>query len=327
MEPGMVFTAVTIITVIKAIILYGIGRWQDLNDRAARRFALVLAEGGEFGFVLLAAAAAGNVIDHNLAGGIALAITISIAITPLLLIVDEFLTERLQHKKEPEFDMPPKEEAHVVIAGFGRFGQIVARVLRATKIPFTALDINAEQVNLVNQFGNKIYYGDASRLGILEAARTQDARAFVLAIDDVETSIRTAQVVRTHFPHVPIYARARNRQHVHRLMDLGVEEIERETFLGSLELTRDLLKGLGTPDGRAKWIIEMFKESDERRLYDDYKHYTDIEKVQLYARRQSQELTELFTQDVAEDETKPEPAAAKKTGTIPKPAKAVGGPV
>jgi glutathione-regulated potassium-efflux system protein KefB len=190
--------------------------------------------------------------------------------------------------------------------------------LRATKIPFTALDINAEQVNLVNQFGNKIYYGDASRLGILEAARTQDARAFVLAIDDVETSIRTAQVVRTHFPHVPIYARARNRQHVHRLMDLGVEEIERETFLGSLELTRDLLKGLGTPDGRAKWIIEMFKESDERRLYDDYKHYTDIEKVQLYARRQSQELTELFTQDVAEDETKPEPAAARKTGTSPK---------
>jgi glutathione-regulated potassium-efflux system protein KefB len=322
-ETGVIFSAVAIITFIKIAILYAVGRWQDLNDRAARRLALVLSQGGEFGFVLLAAAASGAVIDQNLAGGIAVAITISMALTPLLLLADEIITTRLQRKAEPQFDELPKEDAHVVIAGFGRFGQIVARVLRATKIPFTALDINAEQVNLVNQFGNKIYYGDASRLGILEAARTQDARAFVLAIDDVETSIRTAQVVRTHFPHVPIYARARNRQHVHRLMDLGIEAIERESFLASVELTKGLLKGLGTPDGRAKWIIQMFKESDERRLYDNYKYYTDVEKVQLYARKQSQELTELFAQDVAEDETKLEQAAAKKSGTSPKPAKAV----
>ncbi len=219
-EPTVIIWAVAVITLIKAVILYIVGRWQDLNDRAARRLALVLSQGGEFGFVLLSAAASGSVIDQNLAGGIAVAITISMAITPLLLLADDFVTARLR-KPEPQFDTPPKANGHVVIAGFGRFGQIVARVLRATQIPFTALDINAEQVNFVNQFGNKIYYGDASRLGILEAARTQDARAFVLAIDDVETSLRTAQVVRTHFPHVPIYARARNRQHVHRLMDLG----------------------------------------------------------------------------------------------------------
>jgi monovalent cation:proton antiporter-2 (CPA2) family protein len=316
-EPGQIVSAVAIITFIKVAILYGVGRSQDLSDRSARRLALVLSQGGEFGFVLLAAAASGAVIDQSLASGIAVAITISMAITPLLLLADEFITDRLQ-KTEPRFDTPPKADGHVVIAGFGRFGQIVARILRATKIPFTALDINAEQVNLVNQFGNKIYYGDASRLGILEAARTQDARAFVLAIDDVETSIRTAQVVRAHFPHVPIYARARNRQHVHRLMDLGIEEIERETFPASLELTKELLRELGTPDGRARWIIEMFKESDERRLYDDYKHYTDLEKVQLRARKQTQELEELFAQDVADDEVKPEPPVAKKAGKAPK---------
>jgi glutathione-regulated potassium-efflux system protein KefB len=239
----------------------------------------------------------------------------------LLLIADDVITKRLR-KPEPQFDALPKKNGHVVIAGFGRIGQIVARVLRATKIPFTALDINAEQVNVVNQFGNKIYYGDASRLGILEAARTQDARAFVLAIDDVETSIRTAQIVRQHFPHVPIYARARNRQHVHRLMDLGVVEIERESFLSSLELTKDLLRGLGTPESRAKWIIEMFKERDERRLYDDYKHYTNTEKIRLYALKQSQELEELFAQDVAEEAAKVEPKAAKKpvtTGIVARP--------
>jgi len=313
-EPEVIFSAVAIITLIKAAILYGVGRWQDMNDRASRRMALTLSQGGEFGFVLLAAAASGAVIDQYLAGGIAVAITISMAFTPLLLLADEVLTKRLQKKPEPQFDTPHKADAHVVIAGFGRFGQIVARVLRATKIPFTALDIDAEQVNLVNKFGNKIYYGDASRLGILEAARTQDARAFVLAIDDIETSIRTAQVVRTHFPHVPIFARARNRRHVHRLMDLGVEEIERETFMSSLELTKDLLRGLGTPSGRANWIIKMFMESDERRLYDDYKHYTDEERMRIMALKQSQELEELFDQDIAEDEAKAEPLTSKKSG-------------
>ncbi len=312
-EPAVILYAVAIITVIKAVILYGVGRWQNLSDRSSRRFALYAAAGGEYGFVLMAAAAAGGVIDHNLANGIVLAITLSIAIAPLLLLADEFLTERLLKKPEPQFDTPPKKDGHVVIAGFGRFGQIVARVLRATQIPFTALDIDAAQVNLVNQFGNKIYYGDASRLGILEAARVQDARAFVLAIDDVETSLRTAQVVRTHFPHVPIYARARNRQHVHKLMDLGIEDVEREVFLGSLELTKDLLEGLGTPGKRSRWIIEMFKEKDERRLYDDYMHYTDEEKLRSQALKQSQELEELFTQDIAEDEPAADAPPAKKS--------------
>jgi monovalent cation:proton antiporter-2 (CPA2) family protein len=318
-DPRVIVSAVAIITLIKVGILYAVGRWQDLNDRAARRLALVLSQGGEFGFVLLSAAAAGAVIDQNLASGIAVAITISMALTPLLLLADDFLTAKFAPKTEPQFDTPAKVDGHVVIAGFGRFGQIVARVLRATKIPFTALDIDAGQVNLVNKFGNKIYYGDASRLGILEAARTQNARAFVLAIDDVETSIRTAQVVRTHFPDVPVFARARNRQHVHRLMDLGVQEIEREAFLGSLELTKDLLKGLGTPAARAKWIIDVFKESDERRLYDDYEHYTDDEKMRSRALKQSQELTELFDQDVADarvDKVNVEPLPQKKTAAL-----------
>jgi monovalent cation:proton antiporter-2 (CPA2) family protein len=314
-QPSVIISAVATITLIKMVILYAVGRWQDLGIRSARRLAIVLSQGGEFGFVILAAAASGAVIGRNLADGIAVAITISMALTPLLLLADEFVTKRLR-KAEPQFDIPPKAAGHVVIAGFGRFGQIVARVLRATQIPFTALDINAEQVNLVNQFGNKIYYGDASRLGILEAARTQDARAFILAIDDVETSVRTAQVMRTHFPHVPIYARARNRQHVHRLMDLGIEEIERETFLSALDLTKSLLGGLGTPPSRAKWIMDTFRESDERRLYDDYKYYTDTEKMALHARAQSLELTELFAQDAAEREAKAEPVPAKK-GIMP----------
>jgi glutathione-regulated potassium-efflux system protein KefB len=174
----------------------------------------------------------------------------------------------------------------------------------------TALDDDADQVQLVNRFGNKGYFGDASRLAILEAAETNKARAFVLAIDDVETSLKTAKLVRTYFPHVPIYARARNRRHLHQLMDLGVKYIERETFLSSLELTRDVLRGLGLPEGEIRFIVDTFKEHDERRLYEDYAHYTDTQKIVALGMQRSEELAEILARDwrlAAADRQKSEP--------------------
>ena len=198
------------------------------------------------------------------------------------------------------FDALPEGDGHVVIAGFGRVGQIVARVLSAKRIPFTALDVNAEQVDFVRKFGAEIYYGDASRPEILEAAKTGKARALVLAIDNVDVSIRTAQLVRQNYPHVPIYARSRHRQHTHRLMDAGVQVIRRETFLSSLDLTREVLRGLGFTERDVRFAVETFKEQDRRRLYEDYKHYTDIEKLQNRAKTYAQELEELFEKDAAE---------------------------
>jgi glutathione-regulated potassium-efflux system protein KefB len=189
-----------------------------------------------------------------------------------------------------------------VISGFGRVGQVVARILTAKGIPFTALDHDPDQVQLVNQFGNKSYFGDASQLSILEAAETGKARAFVLAIDDVEKSLKTAELVKTYFPHVPIYARARNRRHVHQLMDLGVEHIERETFFSSLELTRDVLRGLGLPKGEIRFTVDTFKEHDEALLYENYAHYTDTEKMAALAMQRSEELAQVLAEDSAERE-------------------------
>ena len=186
------------------------------------------------------------------------------------------------------------------IAGFGRFGQIVARILRTRGIAFTALDESAEQIDFVARFGSTAYYGDAARLDILEAAKTHEARAFVLAIDDVEGSIRTAQIVRQHFPHVPIYARARNRQHVHRLLDLDIKVIRRETFLSALDLSRSLLRGFDFSEMEVRRTIDAFEDLDRRRLYEDYAHNTDAEKMQASARKQSEELEDLFNQDEQE---------------------------
>lgn len=173
-------------------------------------------------------------------------------------------------------------------------------MLRARHIPFTALDSSIDQVDFVKRFGSRIYYGDAGRLDILRAAGTDKALAFVLAIDNVHASVRVAEIVRRHFPDLPLYARARDRIHVHKLMDLGVTIIERETFLSALELTKRLLRGLGLRPAEVKRLLETFKKHDEKRLFDDYKYYTDHEKVRANALTAAVELEELFSRDVEE---------------------------
>jgi voltage-gated potassium channel Kch len=188
----------------------------------------------------------------------------------------------------------------VVIAGFGRFGQIIARVLTAKRIPVTALDSDPEQVDFVRRFGAQIYYGDASRPEILEAARTGKARAFVLAIDDVDASLRTARTVRRNYPNLPIYARARDRRHIHQLMDEGIRIMRRETFLSALDLTREVLRGLGLPEREVRYTADTFQAMDRRRLYEDYKHYTDLDKMRERAQSHAQELEELFSKDAEE---------------------------
>ena len=298
-EPGTLLAIVLGLVLIKAAILYLLGRWWGLDSKGARRLGLVISQGGEFAFVLFGAGALEGVIDRHMANLLTLAVTLSMAATPLLLLIDDAIARALK-PEPPEYEMPPGGDQHVIIAGFGRFGQIVARVLRARQIPFTALDSNVEQVDFVKRFGAQIYYGDAGRLDILRAAGADKARAFVLAIDDVECSMRVAEIVRKNFPDLPIYARARDRTHVHRLMDLGVEIIERETFLAALELTKDLLRGLGLKEAEVRRLTETFKRLDEKRLYEDYQYYTDLEKVRANAQSQAKELEELFARDVEE---------------------------
>lgn len=298
-EPAQLLAVVIGLVAIKAVVLYGLGRWWGMNDTGARRLGLVISQGGEFAFVLFAAGVADRVIDQHLASLLTLAVTLSMAATPPLLLIDDAFNRRIQ-PVPPDYEVPPPGDGHVIVAGLGRFGQIVARVLRARRIPFTALDSNIEQVDFVRRFGAQIYYGDAGRLDILRAARADKATAFVLAIDDVENSLRVAETVRQNYPDLPIYARARDRTHVHRLMDLGVKIIERETFLSALELTRALLRGLGLPAAEVKRLTETFKRLDEKRLYQDYQYYTDLEKVRANARTQAKELEELFARDVEE---------------------------
>ncbi len=296
---------------VKTAILFGLGRWQGLSSRGARRLGLVLSQGGEFGFVLLTAGAGAAVLSNEAAALLNVVVTLSMAATPVLLI-GEGLLFRTAGQEEEGYETPPATDGHVIIAGFGRFGQITARVLRGKGIPFIALDISAEQVELVKRFGAEAFYGDASRPEVLSAAQANRARALVLAIDDVEASLRTAIMVKQLYPQLPIYARARNRNHALRLLDLGITNLQRETYLSALDITRQVLKGLGYSDRETDRIIATFRAHDERRLIEDYKHYSDVEKLQAKARSDAATLERLFAEDAAEEARLREAAAAKE---------------
>jgi glutathione-regulated potassium-efflux system ancillary protein KefC/glutathione-regulated potassium-efflux system protein KefB len=283
---------------IKSLLLYGLGRAAKQNHGSAVNLALYISQGGEFAFVLFSAATGAQVLDKTLADLLIVVVSVSMAVTPLLLSVNEkFLKLGQAAEKPKEFDKIEAREHRVIIAGFGRFGQMIARTLRMKKIPFTALEASFEQVDFVRKFGNKIYFGDASRLDLLRAARADLAEVFVLAIDDVEASIRTAEMVRKHYPHLKIYARARNRVHAYRLMDIGVDRLIRETLLSSLELARDVLVELGYSAIEAEEAVRLFRQHDEDLLARQHKIHHDEARLIAAAKQGAEELERLFEQD------------------------------
>src|SRR5574337_794742 len=158
------------------------------------------------------------------------AVTLSMLLWPLVFVLEEkLLAPYLDRVPRRPFDQVQDQGHPVVIAGLGRVGQIVARILAVKRIPFTVLEADPQQVDFLRRFGNEVYYGDASRLDVLEAAGVGRARVFVLAIDDVEASLKTAALLRKHYPGVPVIARARNRFHAYKLMDLGVDAPDHPT--------------------------------------------------------------------------------------------------
>jgi glutathione-regulated potassium-efflux system protein KefB len=309
-EPGRILALVAGLVVIKALVLYALARWQGLEPGPARRLGLALAQGGEFAFVLFTVGFSAGALSWETSELLTIVVTLSMAATPIALKIEELLSRR--RKTTPAYETPPDNDGHVIIAGFGRFGQIVGRILAAKRIPFTALDIDAEQVEVVRRFGSQTFYGDASRPEILDAAGAHDARAFVLAIDDVEASMRTAELVSSRYPDLPIYARARNRAHAHRLLDLGVTYQQRATFLSSLDVAKQLLKGLGMPEREAERITHTFRVHDERRLTEDYKLASDIDKLRERARSDIATLEKLFEEDAAEEARLREVAKAEE---------------
>jgi glutathione-regulated potassium-efflux system ancillary protein KefC/glutathione-regulated potassium-efflux system protein KefB len=299
-EPLQVIGATAGYLALKIMVVAAVGRLTGHAANRAWRMGFTLPAGGEFAFVLFALAAAQHILPARAADFLVLVVTLSMMVAPLILgLHDRVRKALLSAIPGAPFDTIDERDNRVIIAGFGRVGQIVSRVLRARHIKFTALDSSQTHVDFVRRFGNRIYYGDASRLDLLRAAGAESAEVFVLAIDDVDSSVRTAELVRTHFPELKILARARNRQHAFALMDHGVDYIMRETYGSSLELAEAVLTKLGDAPAAARAAVRKFRQHDERTLGEQYAIKEDEVKFLAAARESAQQLERLFESDAA----------------------------
>ncbi|NTX60406.1 cation:proton antiporter [Myxococcus sp. CA051A] len=301
-RPGLITGLVVGLVAIKGAVLYGLGRFNLKENEPALSLGVVISQGGEFAFVLFALAVSFHVMSTELADLLVVVVGLSMATTPLLYAAYErWGRPRFQKKAQArEYDVAPEEDHPVIIAGFGRVGQVVGRLLRAKRITFTAIDASPEHIDFMKRFGSQVFYGDASRLDLLRAARADKARVFVLAIDDVEASMRTAKTVKEHFPHLTIFARARNRVHAYRLLDLGIEHVMRETFAGSVEMGGDILQTMGLTFSESHRVMERLRDHDEKLLRETALFHRDEQKLVEAAARARKELESLFEQDDAE---------------------------
>jgi voltage-gated potassium channel Kch len=224
--------------------------------------------------------------------------------TPVLFALSErFLIPRLQGLPVPEFDTIEPSDAPVIVAGFGRMGQIVGRVLRMHGIAFTALERDSGQVDVIRRFGTKVYYGDAARPDVLRAAGADRAKLLVVALDDMDRNLRVVETAKRNHPNLTVLARARNRHHAHLLMDRDVDGLVRDTFHSSLRLAELSLTVLGVTAEAAARAVTLFRDHDEANLAGAHAIYRDEAQLIQSERQAAEELSALFESDQAPVET------------------------
>lgn len=297
-RPGLVVGLVVGLVAVKGAVLALLGMRCRLVRDQSISLGIILSQGGEFAFVIFGEARGSGVMPSALAEVLVVVVTLSMVTTPFLLMARDPVVRRwLTPKDDRPFDTVDEDGSRVIIAGFGRFGQVVARLLRSKKIRFTALEASPTQVDFVRRFGNRIYYGDASRMDLLRAAKAHDAKVFVLAIDDPDASVRTAKAVMAHFPHLRIVARARNRAHAYALLELGIPTVVRETFHSALDAGREALEALGVGTEEAREAARRFGVYDENQVRTQFVNRGDERALIEGAKRAAEELERLFEDD------------------------------
>lgn len=301
-QPLLILGLVVGLAIVKFAVLFGLGRFFKLALDQSLLFAFALAQGGEFAFVLFSFATQTNVLTPGVAGPLIAAVALSMLLTPLLLILnDQFVQPRLNRQEpEREADEIDDNENPVIIAGFGRFGQIVGRLLLANGCKITVLDHSPGQIELLRRFGWKVFYGDASRIDLLHAAGAERARLLVIAIDERETILEIVDLAHKHFPHLKILARALDRRHAYELIRRGADVIQRETFGSALEMGVEALKQLGVRSYKAHRAAQMFKQYDEEALQEMATLEGDEAVIVARSRQMARDLEQLLQSDQTE---------------------------
>ena len=297
--PGRIMLLVAGLMVSKAVVLIVLARMFGMCDlRNAFSLAAVMSQGGEFAFVLFALAARERLVPAGVIDELILAVAVSMLLTPFVYLFNERFGANLGKAEAPQFDDIPEEEHEVIIAGFGRVGQIVGRLLQSINKPFTALEIDSSQVDIVRRYGNSVHFGDAGRPEVLRAAGAAHAKILVLATADMETSLHIAETAKRQFPNLTIIARAHNRRHAHKLMDVGVDKIFRDTLLSSLAMGESVLAKLGFDDSDVRRVSDTFRDADEKLLMEQYAMHESEEKLIQSARDAARELESILEQDL-----------------------------
>jgi len=294
-QPLLIAAAVAGFLVIKAGVLWAMARTMPIPQLERPVFVILLAQGGEFGFVVFQTAALAGVISAPVSSFLVAAVTISMLLTPLLLFAaDRWWIPFLAGGKRQIEEIKEPQHEPVIIAGFGRYGQIVGRMLFANGVKPTVLDHDAEQIEAMRRFGWRVFYGDATRLDLMRTAGADKARVIVVAIDDIEQSIDCVKMIRANFANATIVARARNVQHYYELYELGVTLVERETLDSALMSARSTLEVLGWQPHRARNLALRFRRHNVAQLAAIAPHRKDEARLIAAAKQGRQQLEELF---------------------------------
>ena len=296
--PVLIIGGALALILIKALVMLIIARLKKMSWSNSFMVAVCLAQGGEFAFVVLNVAKSEKVLTQAIIEPLTLVVTLSMVMTPIFFwLVNNKIVPLLNKGIELEYDDIPNQHPALIIAGFGRVGQIVARLARVQHFKFTAIDNNLQRIDFVRRYGGTLYYGDVTLPDLLRSAGIEHAKVFVLAIDDVEDSMNVARHIRLNYPNLTLLARARDRHHTHLLRDLGVKHIWRETYLTSLGMGYRMLCELGVSKTDAYDSIELFRNYDEALLSRQQHIYADEQKVFESYKNFLSELEHLFESD------------------------------
>ncbi|MFN7155298.1 MAG: glutathione-regulated potassium-efflux system protein KefC [Acidovorax sp.] len=298
-SPGLMAAILVGFLAAKAIVIYALAKVVGIPYQERPVFTLLLAQGGEFAFVVFQAAAGASVFPAETASLLIGAVALSMLISPLLLVLlDRVLLRRYAKVKAPTTEeISEPQEAPVIIAGFGRYGQIVSRVLLAQGLRTTVLDHSVDMLEVARTFGYRVFYGDATRLDLLRIAGAEHARILVVAVDDAEQSLKIAKLAREHFPHLQIVARARDITHWNKLRDIGVTLVQRELFESSLQSAHTVLELMGLPPAEATAITQRFRTHNSALADRMYPHHKDRAKFIAVAREGRNQFAEQMARE------------------------------
>ena len=301
-QPLLIGLCVLALIVVKILVLAGIAAVSNMSRSQGMLFTLALAQGGEFAFVLASSARQFSVFDDALVNMITVVVALSMLISPLLLVAYEVYFSRKGQQAQPQQDTNIDSTDDVILAGYGRFGQIIGRLLMAQGYNLTILDHSPGQVELVRRFGNKVYYGDAARRDLLEAAGANDAKLLVIAVDEADKTLDIIHMAQQHFPHLKILARAIDRSHAYAIMQTKIDGLRRETFDSALHLGVDALQILGATQDDAQHAGKLFAQHDEDNMRKLAEVWGDDKQYGIAVQKGLQELKQVLKEDAKDRE-------------------------